>query len=265
MPVIDSLVTGFFTPIEKFYLWVTSPFSNFSKRYFSLVDARDENKKLKSTIEFNKLEIIALKERLRDQTEGQILDDRFKSLGLDGVFSQVIGYDPFGRSQTVWISNGSADGILMDQPVITSQGLVGRIIKIFSHTSQVLLLVDPYFAVDVITEESRVRALVIGSGDAVSLKRYPLMTHLEFLNMGEAISSGDLLITSGLNGIYPSGLPVGNVIKIDKDEKNDSIKTAVLPVVDFTRLEQVFVLTGLQKKVSFPPSKEVPLKKKGGK
>lgn len=68
------------------------------------------------------------------------------------------------------------------------------------------------------------------------------MTHLEFLQMGDAIHTGDLFITSGLNGIYPEGIPVGNVIKIEKTSDELAMQ-AILPLVDFGKLEQVFVVT----------------------
>ncbi len=242
LPFIDRVVMRVFGPVQNKVSHFFSGINHIWGKYLVLTDQTDEIARLQAELDLERTYVVTLKERQRVQTQEEVTGHNYEKLGLKGVFARVTGYDPLASSQAVWLSAGMSDGISVDNPVMTEKGLVGRIIKVFDHTSQVLLLVDSHFAVDVVDQETRVRALVSGMGNGIRLQKYPLLSHLEFLKLGEAIHVGDLLLTSGLNGIYPPGIPVGNVIKATREE-DASFTTAVLPVIDTSDLEQVFVVT----------------------
>lgn len=241
--LIEQIAVSLYVPIHKVINIVTDAVKQSWSNYFALIGAKKENQRLKEEISLKDLYIMTLKERLKLQDRTRYLNHKINLLGWDGVTGEVIGYDPYSESQTLWLSVGSKKGIKVDQPVITLEGLAGRVVKVLPESSQVLLMVDPRFAVDVIDESSRVRALVVGSGKKASLKRYPYLTHLEYLNLGDEVNQGDLLITSGLGGIYPRGIPVGNVTDAEKDRDDLFQTSAVLPVVDFNKLEELIILT----------------------
>jgi len=240
--LLDGFIAG---AVETVSTVATYPFrkiKGFYSHYVALINLKKENEALIEELSFQKAYVLTLKERLRLNLEQEVVGNYYERLGLKGVFARVVGYDPFARSQTIWVSVGSKDGVKVDQPAITLQGLVGRVIKVESNVSQILTLVDSHFAVDAINQESRVRALIVGTGQNASIKRFPLMTHLEFLQLGDTLHAGDLFITSGLNGLYPEGIPIGNVIRVDKSDDELS-QQAILPLVDFGKLEQVFIIT----------------------
>ncbi|MBI2339486.1 MAG: rod shape-determining protein MreC [Deltaproteobacteria bacterium] len=240
---VDRLIVSLFGPVQGLVDHAVDFVENGWSNYFAVVGAKKENVRLKEEIRLKDLEILSLKERLRSQDREELLSQKAGLLGGAGVKAKVTGYDPYAVSQTMWVSAGSSQGIAVDCPVLTLEGLVGRIVKVFPSMSQVLLLVDPHFAVDVIDEATRVRALVVGSGRGVELKRYPFLTHLEFLNLGDEIRKGDLLITSGFGAIYPPGIPVGSVIDVAQKENDLFQSSGVLPAVDFGKLEEVVILT----------------------
>ncbi|MBI4412068.1 MAG: rod shape-determining protein MreC [Deltaproteobacteria bacterium] len=241
---IDRIIVSLYTPVQGIIDNTVDFIGNGWSGYFALVGVKKENQRLKDEIGLRELELLSLKERLRAQDREDYLAQKAGILGWEGVSARVIGYDPYAQSQTIWLSVGSSRGVAMDQPVLTVEGLVGRIVKVFPTSSQVLLLVDPHFSVDVIDEATRVRALVVGSGRGTELKRYPFLTHLEFLSLGDEIRKGDLLITSGFGEIYPAGIPVGKIIDVEQKENALFKSSGVLPLADFGKLEQVMILTG---------------------
>jgi len=240
--LFDRVLVSLFTPVQKGIDKFADLIGNSWSGYLNLIGVKKENNKLKEELAFKKLYILSLEERLRIERHEKLIEQKMDLLGWEGIPARVISFDPYAKSHTLWISAGSKQGIHLNRPVITLEGLVGRVVKVFDHSSQILLLVDSRFSVDVIDEETRVRALVVGSGKQAELRRYPYLTHLEFLNLGDEIYEGDLLVTSGLGPLYPKGIPVGNVIRIQKKENALFQTSVVLPVVDFSKLDQVMVL-----------------------
>ncbi|MDO8520099.1 MAG: rod shape-determining protein MreC [Deltaproteobacteria bacterium] len=193
------------------------------RRYVALVGAGDENRRLKEELKSKNLLILFLKEKIASD---------FRQEGLEGIAARVVAFDPHAQTQSVWVDAGSRKGVKMDSPAVTKVGLAGRVIKIFPKMSQVLLVTDRHFSVDVLNERTRVRALAVGSGNRAELRRGPLLSHLEFLKQGDDMRPGDLLLTSGLGEMYPAGIPVGTLLKGE----------AILPKVDFSSLEEVMIL-----------------------
>ncbi len=240
--VVHRLLSSVYTPVHEGIDLIKDFFSDTWSGYLALVGVQAENKILKEELAKKKLLVISLKERLKFAEGKKDLQEEIELHGWQGVTCNVIAFDPFALSKTVWISCGANEGVRIDQPVMTLEGLAGRIVTVGPDSSQVLLLIDSRFAVDVIDEESRVRVLAVGLGDTVHLKRYPYLSQLEYLNLGAEIHPGDLLITSGLSPLYPAGIPVGNVIDVEKGEEEVFQRAAILPLVDFTKLEQVMVI-----------------------
>lgn len=233
--VSDRLWASIYLPVMTGLKGATSSVRNFVHDYFYLVAVKRENSRLKNELKVKDLHILSLKERLLTEKSYQSMNDLLASWGFVGVSARVVAYDPFSLSQTVWVSAGAYQGVKIDSPVMTPEGLVGRVIRVFGKTSQILLLIDSHFSVDVVNEQSRVRAMVSGSGVGASLERYPQLAHLEYLNLGDAMNAGDLLLTSGLGPIYPAAIPVGHITQKGR-------KRVVLPLVDFSSLYEVMIL-----------------------
>jgi rod shape-determining protein MreC len=157
----------------------------------------------------------------------------------------VIAHDPSPFLQYVIINKGSDDGIRQGMPVVSDQGLVGRVVAITSNASRVQLITDSSTQVNVRIQPAETEAVLTGSitGDLV----------LDMIPQDAAIQPGDLVFTSGLGGNYPSDIMIGQVVSIRQQATALFQEAALQPVVDFARLEIVLVI------VNFKPVDVTPL------
>jgi rod shape-determining protein MreC len=202
--------------------------------YVILVRTARENERLKQAIGRLKLEngitneLLMENERLRDLLGFQKLHPP------SSVMAQIIGKDSSAASRTITISRGADDGVLKNMAVITSAGIVGKVQAVLPGTAKVILLTDPDSTLAVRVQRNREEGLLEGKLDRCALK---------YVSYYADIQEGDLLVTSGLDGIYPKGLPVATVVKVTKHEANTFQTVVAEPAVAFSRLEEALVLT----------------------
>ena len=157
----------------------------------------------------------------------------------------VIGRDPSPFLRYVIINRGSNDGIRRGMPVVTNQGLVGRVDAVIGGASRVQLITDPSSIVSVFLQNSEADAIMNGSVSGELT--------LDMLSQDVQVQTGDVVLTSGLGGEYPPDLLIGQVGNIRKRESDLFQEATVQPVVDFSRLEIVLVI------VNFRPIDITPL------
>ena len=173
-------------------------------------------------------EILLENERLREALN-------FKRLqSPTSVMTQVIGKESSPSSSTITINKGSKDGIDKGMAVITSAGVVGRVLTVLPGTSKVMLITDPGSTLAVRVMRNREEGLLEGKLDRCALK---------YVSFYADIQEGDLLVTSGLDGIYPKGLPVATVVKVTKHEATAFQNVVAETAVSLSRLEEALVLT----------------------
>lgn len=204
---------------------------------------------LKNRIEWESLEKenAELKERSVDYDEilaenkryRELLDFKAAHRQFNVRAGSVISRDYGTWSNTMVIDIGREDGIEENMAVVTPAGVVGFISDVYPHSSRVQLLTDPRTSIGAIVQrpESRVSSVVRGNGN--------VPTEPQFVNIAKDadILEGDTLVTSGFGSIYPKGLYIGTIVSIHQDD-NDFVKYAVIrPGVDFSKLEEVFVIT----------------------
>lgn len=155
------------------------------------------------------------------------------------VPAEVIGVaaTPIDRSFTV--NRGRLHGIRANAPVMSARGLVGRLVAVAPTASQVELLLAPTAGAAALTEESRVRGIVRAARFSGSDEPEPL--RLDYVSVGQNVVVGEAVITSGLDGMYPKGLPVGRVARVRRGA-GMLLDIAVAPAADFDGLERVFLL-----------------------
>ncbi len=236
---------SYWNPLEQFIIEITAPIqkllhscSNAAKElwlnYVYLIKVREENERLKREIE--KLRI----ENMRCRTLRKRVQNLTKILSLrpepkwQMVISQVIGHDPTGWFRTVIIDKGKRDGIRVNMPVISAEGLVGRVISVSSDYSKVLLITDPDSAIDCLDERTRARGILRGKTASTCI--------LSYVEHFQDIRPGDIIVTSGLSGIFPKGIPVGKVREVKQLPGALFKDVKVTPFVDFSRLEEVLVI-----------------------
>jgi len=150
--------------------------------------------------------------------------------------ARVIGHDPAALSRTITIGQGSAAGVAQGAAVLAPGGLVGQVILVSPHAARVLLITDHNSGVDAVVQRTRGRGIVEGSADG--------RCSLRFVKRTEDLQVGDLVVSSGLEGIFPRGLPVGRIGAVDKQGQGLFQYAQVDPTVDVDALEEVLVTLG---------------------
>lgn len=234
---------------DKVILWVTSPiqktitfgFDSLMKganTYVFLVGVQKENKKL--TSENNRLiEIINNMHEIESENQRLRKLLAFKEKYLpSGVSAEVIARDTTSEYQTIRINKGHDVGLKRKMPVMTPAGAVGQVSNVWEHFSDVLLMTDRNHAMDTIVQRSRARGIVKGGLNSTCELYYVART--------DDIAVGDILVTSGMEGIFPKGLLVGTVTQVEKKKYGVSQRIEVTPTANLGKLEEVFVVTSLQ-------------------
>ena len=221
-------------PIQKTATHLYRSIGEIWQNYFNLVLASRENKTLKQQLADTKAQLNRLKElELSNQRLRALL--AFKSeIHHAMVAVEVIGKDPNPWFKSVVIDKGTADGLYPGMPVVMPQGIVGQIIEAASHNAKVILITDHNSSVDGLVQRTRTKGIIKGGPGGLTIFQYVLRK--------EAIQEGDAIISSGRDGVYPKGLPIGRVVAIDQDAAGMFQSVAVLPFVDFEKLEEVLVI-----------------------
>jgi rod shape-determining protein MreC len=204
-----------------------------------IVTLRARNAELETEISQLQTQVIDLQQRV-SQTEILAALVDFSRANPESSYkaASVIGRDPSPFLHYIIINRGSNDGILRGMPVVTNQGLVGRIDAIIADAARVQLITDPNSTVNVQLKNANTDAILLGSvtGDI----------SLDMIAQGATVQTGDLILTSGLGGGYPPDLIVGQVINVRKLDYELFQQATVQSAVDFTRLDIVLVITNFQ-------------------
>lgn len=200
----------------------------------------EENAQLRRDLNRLQVEIVQAREaQLENETLRNLLDFKAAHRELDllggQVVGRIIGGDPTGFLDTIVIDVGQTQGARRDLPVITDRGLVGRVIAAGSQTSRVLLITDPASSVNAMIQRSRATGVVEGTRQGHLLMR--------FIDQGVSIEPGDIVVTSGLGGNFPRGLPIGQVLRVRQRDIDPFQEAEIRPTVNFGRLELVLVVT----------------------
>ena len=222
------------TPFEKLIVGIQHGVASLWHEYFYLRGVRQENRDLKQQIERMQLEEVRLK---NDADQARRLQKLlgFKEQVISKVLAaQVIGSSGSERSRVIYIDKGTHDGIEKDMPVITADGVAGKVLHVFNSTSEVLLIDDQTSGVGTILEQSRLQGVLKGTpgGEVI----------LDKVMNGEQVQTGERVLTSGGDGIFPKGLLVGTVSQAIHGPES-FLAISIKPAADLGRLEEVLVIT----------------------
>lgn len=189
-----------------------------------------ENLQLKS-------QLVRMEEYRLENLRLQQLLDFGNELELRSEGARVIGEDATSWFRTVTIDKGTAHGLREGLAVVNNQGVVGRIIRCTARTSRVLLVTDASSAVASMVERTRTRGVSRGTGDGITL---------DYVALPEDVKEGDIIISSGLGGVFPKGLMIGTVAQVVKGGYGMFQTIEIVPAVDMGHLEEVLVLHGAE-------------------
>lgn len=238
LPVIEAVSFGAFSRVQGTTSAMVHSVRDFFTNYTSLRGARDENAALKQ-------QLAELEVRLQEQRALAARTAQLQSLlalkeatPLPTIAAEVIGGNPNARAgiREVTIDRGTADGVQANMAVIAPKGIVGRVIgQPAAHAARVQLIIDRNAAAGAITERARVGGLIAVSSEDDGGMIFDLVTDRQ------DVKPGDLIITSGIDGIYPKGYAVGWVESVRPTE-GLHLEIKVQPAVDFGSLEEVLVV-----------------------
>jgi rod shape-determining protein MreC len=231
--VVRSFVLDTLTPLERLVDTAVYGVRSVWHDYLALVEVRRENERLAEEVDRLRMEVARNREAVMEADRLRLLLGlEFLTAG-DWSVARVIGGDADLFARTITIDKGTRDGLQLEAPVMTPDGIVGRILEVARIAALVQLISDRDSAVGVIVGPGRIQGMVRGQGS-----RY---LHLEYSDDGAGVFPGDQLITSGADQFYPKGLPVGVVVSIGPVE--DMMSTAVVePLADLRKLEEVLWL-----------------------
>jgi rod shape-determining protein MreC len=202
--------------------------------YLSLLDVRRENGSLRSRIAELEEEDLQYREALVASTHLQNIAAMRDEFEIPMQPSEVVGLDVSPWFRSVLVDRGTQHGVSAGNPVITPNGVVGLVTATSRSAAKTMLLLDRQSAINGIVQRSRARGIARGLGTD--------KLEFEFVVRGGDVEVGDVVITSGLGGVYPKGLRIGNVPAVSDPGGRLMQVASVEPAVDFGRLEQVFVM-----------------------
>ena len=223
------------SPIESVISSVTSGVENFWRDYLNLVGVKEENKKLKEQVARQKNQIVQMTEyKLANDRLLAILNFQAANPQYQYLAIKVLAWDPGPWFRAIIIDAGSNDGLELDQAVIHPQGVIGRIVEVSPHYAKILLATDFNSSIDAFIQRTRGGGLLAGQGGR------PFS--LKYVKKDEDVRAGDLIVTSGLDGVFPPGLALGTVSTTNRNSADMFVDVEVVPAVDFDRLEEVLVV-----------------------
>jgi len=234
VPVLEAATVGIVAEVQRGAAAVVDGTRAAWDGYVGLRDGRRENERLQA-------EVATLEVRLQEQRAlaaearslGRLLDLRQRT-PLTTAAATIIAGPATPDFQTVTISKGEHDGVAADMAVIAPSGVVGRVIRPTARAAMVQLLIDRNAAAGALIERSRVQGVVVGTGDGG--------LRLEYVPGTASVETGDLVVTSGIDGIYPKGFILGQIESVER--RGEAFGTiAVRPAVNFAALESVLVVT----------------------
>jgi len=204
-------------------------------RYLLLVGIQEENKNLKKKINELQAVIVSYQEGYQEvQRLKKLLSmtDRYHGRF---IAAQVIGREQAALSRTVLINKGSSDGLKNGMPVIAYPGLAGRLVDVSWHVSRVLLFIDENSNIDALVQRNRTQGIISGAGSRGLVMKY--------ISKTQDVQKGDVILSSGMGGVFPKGWLIGQVIHVDKQDAGLFLKIEVAPFVDFSKLEELLILS----------------------
>src|SRR6202790_5485301 len=231
------------TPLERTLGWIQNGSGNLWHNYFYLRGVRAENRQLKEQIEQMRLQQVRLADDAAQARRLQTLLAFKEQFISHTVAAQVIGSSGSDLSRIIYIDKGERAGIRRDMAVMTSDGIVGKVLLVYPSVSQVLLISDESSGVGALLEKTRLQGVLRGTSNGEVV--------LERVMSDEQVPVGETVLTSGGDQIFPKGLPVGTVMRVGSG-RDLFLNIKIKPAADLSKLEEVLVLVENQERQAPP-------------
>jgi rod shape-determining protein MreC len=230
----ESLLIEFLAPLQSGVTSVQHNFKSFFEHYLINLNASKHNDTLVKKVSLLESKIFQFRELESENNRLKNLLQFGKEVSHKTVLAQIVARDSNSDFKVLRINRGSTDGIRLQSTVVTSKGLVGYVFRLTDHFADVLTVQDLNNRVDGMIRRIRAHGILEGNGKGRVIMKYVTKTEPVILN--------DLVITSGLGNIYPKGIKVGRVTKIEREDYGLTQNIEISPTVNFNQLEEVLVL-----------------------
>jgi rod shape-determining protein MreC len=231
----ENLMIDSFAPVQRTVYFVHDKINFYFSHYLANIEASKRNVTLQKKIEEMNGQLFQFQEVVKENKRLKQLLAFGEELKVDRVMAQVVSRDSSSDFRVVRINKGFSDGIRLQSPVVTDKGLVGYVFRLTDHFADVITILDQNNRVDGLVERTRSHGIIEGDVGDVCIMKYVSRTEPVILN--------DKVITSGLGNVYPKGILIGNISRIEREGYGITQKIEITPGVDFGRLEEVIVLT----------------------
>jgi rod shape-determining protein MreC len=236
LDVIRNGVEILLTPVQRVLLWPRDLAEGIGGYFVGAHALQEENASLREQAASQALRIQEVAQLETENAQLRQLAGLKQRLAVPGQVVRALyeSRDPF--SHRIVIDRGSLDGMVAGGPVLDDQGVVGQVTRVFPNSSEVTLVTDREQSLPVQIARNGLHAIAFGSSEPYSLE-------LRFLPANVEIEAGDKVVTSGLDGVYPPGLPVAVVTKVDRDVKDQFARVILKPVAGTSQSRLLLVLT----------------------
>lgn len=231
--LLEEAVMSLMSPFLKGASWAGQGLSGTWGAYVHLRGVEKENRRLHEQIDALALKSQETEESHQELVRLRELLDLRGSVPWTTVAARVIARGADGSARIVTLDRGTHDGVRVNMPVLTPRGVVGRVIEAAPGTSKIQTILDPNSGVAGLIQRTRVQGMIVGAGERGC--------RMEYVNELSNVEVGDVIITSGLDQIYPKGYTIGVVASIGEGEGLTKL-VDLRPEVDFRRLEEVLVV-----------------------
>lgn len=241
----ETVLLTIYQPLQSLLALTSSGIGGIKDKYLVLRDARAENEQLRGQVAQLETARVKLQEQLRLAEQSSKIASLPLPMPAPMVPARVVGRDATIWYRTIIIDKGMTSGIEKDQPVLTEQGLVGRVETVTLNAARVLLLTDEKHASGAaIAQSSETRVMGIVQGTSNSYGKNNLRCELKLVGAtGERPAVGEMIFTSGQDGLYPRGLIIGKVASPLNAAENSPDIVPIEPAAPLDKLETVGVLT----------------------
>lgn len=243
---VGRLLLDALAPFQVVFSWVGRGTGRLWSGYVDVVDARREADELRARVATLEGQVSRLSELERENQRLGALLGFHAQLPANAYGARVIARDPGPLSTSLTIDRGSRDGVTRGMAVVAPDGVVGRVVEVSHTVSRVALLTDHNSGIDAIVDRSRARGVVQGGSDGGC--------YMNYLNRDADVKVGDHVLTSGLDGAFPKGMTIGEVVEVGRRHRGLLQAATVTPSAALDRVEEVMLVVPAAPAAGEPPA-----------
>lgn len=230
----EKVIIDVMAPVQSFVTNVQLGMASYVDHYVANINASKENGTLKTKIEELKTEIFTYDEMVKEANRLRELIKFGSQIERKKIVAQVVSWDSADDYKVVRINRGLKDGVKLQSVVASAEGLVGYVYRLTDHFADVITILDANNRVDGVVERLRSHGIVEGYSHGRCIMKY--------VNRTEPIILNDIVLTAGLGNVYPKGLRIGYISRIERESYGITQHVEITPLVNFSKLEEVLVL-----------------------